>query len=695
MNNKIRLKVIGIITSIFLIFSLVITFAVSSLNVKAMTNTENQNLLENNDSTGIEQDIEQDNFFIENDNSVKHVADTIVSTENEQSRSEAIISEFEEKAYLLNDIVTIQFKVDTLADIYEIKYNNDGFIIKNINTVNNVTNVSIKFKDNIDYAHFKLIAVLVDEDVLVSNIYGYKVEEAYYLSRASQADIFDLKYNDELINNQITLEEYNELLIKNTTVTSDIEMGVISEDLTNVNQNSTLAISSTTTVVGRWRWDDGTNKHPLKDTLVSLYIEWPFEFGQSCSNITQISTYTNEDGEYKFTFSADEEVEVYVQVYSEGENVLVKKNWLSTSYRTSTPSQTLSPGGTASFYYSLNNESTTFKAFQVCQALITGANYVQAMGKVAPDTTCYFPASSNTGGTSINITEEATGYWDIILHEYGHRLQYYYDITDSPGGEHDINEELIAVHGKDKGIRLAWGEGWPTFFSILVTQYYKSSLQNINYVGDNQYNSYSYDDNGMLYPWDYNLDDEDYYADGFGEGCEAAIFMVLYDLYDPYSTNEEWDNVSLSHKTMFEAVINSKATTFSEFYNYFIDNYSSIEIGNIGSILAEYGIASTYLRTYTTTLNPSVPPTFSWNAGGPTSSRFNSFQLIFYNSNNDTIFRTMRQTTTSFTLEAAQWGVIVEESGSTFSVAVISYQTDSPETGGYYSAKLTRNKPAA
>ena len=612
--------------------------------------------------------------------------------DNENICSEIMYSEFDERPYALFDITTLQFHVETLSEINDINYESVGFSISSLSTVNNIITVNLGFESSIDYAHFKLIVTLLNGNTLVSNIYGYKVENVYYLSRAAQADGYELKYDHELNNNLISIEEYNTLIQENIKITSDFNNQTtpnneLADTQINAPSNSS---AKKTTVVGRWRWSDGTNLHPLKDTLVKLYIEWPFEFGQSCSNTATLTTYTDDYGEYSFTFSTDEEVQVNVQILSEGKNILVKKNWISQSYRTSTPSQTLSPGETASFYYFLNNESTTFKAFQVCQALITGAHYVEDMGATVPDSTCYFPADGDYYDGAINITEEAVEYWDIILHEYGHRLQEYFGISNNPGGNHIINEDQIANHGKDKGIRLAWGEGWPTCFAILVTQYYGSTLENIKDINDNLYNSFSYDSNGQYYTWSYNI--ESRYSEG--EGCEAAIFSVLYDFYDPYSASESWDNISLSHKDLFNAVINSNATTFSEFYNYFINNCYSPNNGNVGKILSHYGMTSTELNISSGTLSLSSPPTFSWVAGGTSASTYNNFQLAFYNANNSVILTTERQTSTSLTLTTEQWAQIMSASGTTFSVAVISFQTNSPETGGYYSAKLNLTKPA-
>jgi len=50
---------------------------------------------------------------------------------------------------------------------------------------------------------------------------------------------------------------------------------------------------------------------------------------------------------------------------------------------------------------------------------------------------------------------------DVILHEYGHFMADVFSQDDSPGGPH-----FLMDHTQD--IRLAWSEGWATFFSAAV-----------------------------------------------------------------------------------------------------------------------------------------------------------------------------------------------------------------------------------
>ena len=57
--------------------------------------------------------------------------------------------------------------------------------------------------------------------------------------------------------------------------------------------------------------------------------------------------------------------------------------------------------------------------------------------------------------------------WDTVHHEYGHFVADEFDIDFNPGGPHRAGDCLAATRGrKSEGVRLAWAEGWPTYFAI-------------------------------------------------------------------------------------------------------------------------------------------------------------------------------------------------------------------------------------
>jgi hypothetical protein len=81
--------------------------------------------------------------------------------------------------------------------------------------------------------------------------------------------------------------------------------------------------------------------------------------------------------------------------------------------------------------------------------------------------TASFP---DAGGTNFNpgstnsakILQGDRFDWDVILHEYGHFVGGKFNIKDSPGGRHGLDENIGEQLTKDEGIRLAWSEGSAT-----------------------------------------------------------------------------------------------------------------------------------------------------------------------------------------------------------------------------------------
>ena len=182
-----------------------------------------------------------------------------------------------------------------------------------------------------------------------------------------------------------------------------------------------------------------------------------------------------------------------------------------------------------------NNEAVG-GAFHIMDTFIDGSDFVRNLsGQVPPLVTARWEIG--TGGTyydtdldQINVTGGSglqTGDHDeyddaVLLHEYGHHIANHFSRDDSPGGAH-----LLADNTQD--IRLAWSEGWATFFAGAV-------LGSPDYVdtvgGDPPSNSASAFDletraTGSLLTY---------------TTSEAAVATVLWDVFDQ-STAEAFDAI--------------------------------------------------------------------------------------------------------------------------------------------------------
>ena len=267
------------------------------------------------------------------------------------------------------------------------------------------------------------------------------------------------------------------------------------------------------------------------------------------------------------------------------------------------------------------------------------------------------------------------------MHEYGHHIQHEFGISASPGGSHSFNEILADTrNSKSIGIRLAWGEAYPSVFGGMAQAYFSETLQNIATVGDAAYTSY-------------NRATLNYESPAKkGETCEASIIGVLWDIYDDSTTSSEpYDNMSFTHRAYWHLLIGSGAKSFSEFCDYFAERYDTSKELSLGQLLTHFKMSASNLTCNVGNLTPIL----NWTANGTSSSlQNNRFDLVFYNDvYHNEILRIENINTTSYTLTEAEWNTVLNNYGTTFSVIVIAYQTASPSTGGYYSASLCVAKP--
>jgi hypothetical protein len=137
------------------------------------------------------------------------------------------------------------------------------------------------------------------------------------------------------------------------------------------------------------------------------------------------------------------------------------------------------------------------------------------------------------GGISGDTDNTDTDHFDnsVIVHEYGHFIEDQYSVADSPGGSHSGDAVIDP--------RLAWAEGFATFFALAV-------LGETSYR-DTQGNS----DGETRYFFDYNLEDNLDAVSNLsldvpteeGEGIfrEFAISRTLLDFIDTPAESGEDD----------------------------------------------------------------------------------------------------------------------------------------------------------
>ncbi|MBI3813316.1 MAG: PPC domain-containing protein [Nitrospinae bacterium] len=187
--------------------------------------------------------------------------------------------------------------------------------------------------------------------------------------------------------------------------------------------------------------------------------------------------------------------------------------------------------------------------FNILDILIDGAEFVVSKnggftsGKVkafwydgSTDGT-YYNSATNT----LHFLGKATdsdSYDDmVILHEFGHWIANNFSKDNSPGGDHTVTGHY--------DIRLAWSEGWATFFACSVRSY--AGYSNPQYYVDTTGES----GNGNLL-FSYEIETPSYSSYAKGSDNELAVASVLWDIFD--DAND--DNLSMGFSGIWDVAKN-------------------------------------------------------------------------------------------------------------------------------------------
>ena len=282
--------------------------------------------------------------------------------------------------------------------------------------------------------------------------------------------------------------------------------------------------------------------------------------------------------------------------------------------------------------------------------------------------------------------------WDVIGHEYGHHVQKCFDITDNTGGTHSphksdidtefgiVNENLERIYtlseAKQRGVAMAWGEAWPTFWAEIAQNHFPEDIKNIETVADTVYDSDTA--SFWLNVTDYASD----YSYSHGEADEVAIIRILYKLWS--QETDSYDRFCIPEETLFSVVIDNHIKTFHDFVNALCDlGYNRYDFGRL---FGQFKITTKYLWIRNAEYIDSLP-TFAWDDdSGSFYLPYNEFDLLFFNSNKSPVFRVNGIHQNEYTLTNEQWANIVRKCGRLFYVSVVSRETITAyQSGSYYS----------
>ena len=520
-----------------------------------------------------------------------------------------------------------------------------------------------------------------DKSVFDAHIFAVKGKKGVYLSAASYESAELVRMNGDL--SQIDF-------IKEIAIKQGVKIPLSANLLTRKATREPLA-RRINRIHFTWKDFQGTS-HPLIGCKCEV---------RSYNDFSVIASgYTNESG--NFITSLPSTSESFLLTYRTETQYIKVMPALNTSpyYFAETITSTTAIRNICINDSLRNAEFDTIRhAFEVTQALYFGNKYAREMGGTTFNQTnisvaypngssgSYYSPSTN----SVHLSSTAYLAWDIMLHEFGHLVQHHYGITNSPGGSHSSATDLIEVkNNKSTGIRLAWGEAWPTVFAIMVSQYY--NLSSYPYVNDANYDA----NNGSTTPtefWGYSLETKE--IEPLGEGHERTIMQILYDMFDS-AIEDGKDYMQMTHKQIWDIVTGSGATTLSEFAAKVYG--SDLYYNDFGTIMSANNVAGK--------MHNMVGSKFNLSVGGNSRtslSRQNKLSLAICSGYFGTSLGTISSTSfsptgtannVSLNIPSAMISKMFRDPGALVTARLTTWQTNTPVTGPYYTSWQSIRKPA-
>lgn len=434
-------------------------------------------------------------------------------------------------------------------------------------------------------------------------------------------------------------------------------------------------VTGTITLQGTVNWqDENSTAHPCYGCQVELWN------ASGPSFISAVVTYT--DGKYSLNTPGGGSPDLFVRVRAVNAQIGVRPSGGGAYYSTDGPTHSaVADNSTITDDFTFDNTGTNS-----CIGIQTAGSYACVFGyrlnggSFLPFVPIEWPGGSGSdfNGSRIRLGTGDRWDWDVLHHEFGHFVQSQFNIANNPGGAHSSSScDADARSSKDIGDRLAWGEGWPTFFGISEQNIYNLSSLGVPRVGDTFYQDF---EDGSL---QYDLEFQQPYG---GEDNERAVMNTFWDLWDNHDDGR--DHISVSDLTLFDRINAADPGTLSAAWAALRAPLSNADQLLYGGCAADHLIGPT-LKTPAAAfiLSPSNfgGTSFSWDArvGCGTIGPGDNFDLVFYkNSDKSKILTIGGLGTTSHTLTAGEFATLVGAAHDCL-WAVEGRSTASPATGPY------------
>jgi len=236
------------------------------------------------------------------------------------------------------------------------------------------------------------------------------------------------------------------------------------------------------------------------------------------------------------------------------------------------------------------------------------------------------------------------------------------------------------------GTRLAFGEGWPTYFAVSALREMGTAALNIPNIGDTSYQDTE----------DQVLSDNLETGATLGEDNENTIMSILWDLYD--SVPDGKDRVALGTSFIWNLLDSNRPSTWrlSSTYNLFSPGGSATE-NDRNCIFSQQNVAPTIVGPESLGLAAGAPsPAIVWTAGNGGSFPNNQFEVQYRDATNGVLLFTSGAIGgLTYTASASDWATAVAGSAGAVNVTVIGTQTSAPVTGPYRSCAKSFTVPVS
>lgn len=298
-------------------------------------------------------------------------------------------------------------------------------------------------------------------------------------------------------------------------------------------------------------------------------------------------------------------------------------------------------------------------AFSVHTGLVWIAWYAGELAGLTPSQLpVMFPAMQSgmdASDVSMGLVRLDRYDWDLIFHEYGHYVALIHGLMRTPGGFHKATLNMWAERGdKSEGLRLAWGEGWATFFSIAGQTSAGLISLGVPNVGDIRYTD---TEDSMT---DYSLEVGDDAGPGLGEDNELSVMTFMWDLFD--GQNEGLDKTAFTDSYLFNVLRQVGVETLGDTWEAIADGADDEGKAEIGGALSQARVAPELLEPSDNIEAGATPPTFKWKKhGAGTPNPLNDFRIVFFkNDFSSKILEKELGDVDTYTPTAPEWTTVLE-----------------------------------